>query len=56
MSTRYRIFSCPAADFSAKLPSSIERRVMGREKDGGVLEQIGRVGDLNSTIVLTSPQ
>ncbi len=46
---------CPNVGFPARLPSKIESRVTGWERDDGAVEEIGRIGDSSSSTELASP-
>ena len=44
------MFVCASAGFPTRLPSKIERRVTGWERDSGAVEDIGGVGNSSSSI------
>ena len=52
---RCRIFGCASAGFPTRLPSEIERRVTGWERDSGAVEEIGGVGNSSSSTRINEP-
>jgi len=50
-----QIFVCASAGFPTRLASKTERRVTGWERDGGLFEEIRRVGHSSSSIRINEP-